>query len=374
MKKLYILILAAFFLLTLSAVPSLFARPTSPPPATLPQASSVASCPTTVNALAPWYCSQINQAVYEAWKPWLPIALIVILVSFMIGVMIFIAGIIANNEKIRNFGVGEIYEALATAIIVILFMFIAAVMFGLIPSFAVGSIDPYNTSLVYINRTINVTEMVFASLYNTNIVASYYASIAISIQAAGYSTASFLSSVLSPLYSAVVETLYVIPSYAIDSLLMDGLLVLETEFHMILLFMYAAIPVFLIPGIILRAILPTRSLGGMMIALAIGFYMIMPILFAIVYAFTSHSVLQTMQSEAAAINAYGSGTGSQSNAVSPTSPLVLELGNIQSSMGAFWLSVLFYPALIIAMTYAMVTQLASFIGGFAQKSSRLLAL
>ncbi|MEM3626136.1 MAG: hypothetical protein QW144_01740, partial [Candidatus Micrarchaeaceae archaeon] len=69
-----------------------------------------------------------------------------------------------------------------------------------------------------------------------------------------------------------------------------------------------------------------------------------------------------------------SGTGSQSNAVSPTSPLVLELGNIQSSMGAFWLSVLFYPALIIAMTYAMVTQLANFIGGFAQKSGRLLAL
>ncbi|MEM0148974.1 MAG: hypothetical protein QW346_01780, partial [Candidatus Micrarchaeaceae archaeon] len=186
--------------------------------------------------------------------------------------------------------------------------------------------------------------------------------------------ASTLSSIISPLYSGVIEVLYVLPSYSIDLLLMDGILVLETEFHLILLFMYAAIPVFLIPGIILRAIFPTRSLGGMMIALAIGFYMIMPILFAIAYVFTSQSVLQTMQSEAAAINAYGSGTGSQSNAVSPTSPLVLELGDIQSSMGAFWLSVLFYPALIIAMTYAMVTQIANFIGGFAKNSNKLLTL
>ncbi|MEM4064160.1 MAG: hypothetical protein QXR16_01675 [Candidatus Micrarchaeaceae archaeon] len=375
MKKLYILTFAATFMLTLFMIPSIFAHlPTPLLPTIILQASNVASCPTTVNALAPWYCSQINQAVYKAWAPWLPIALIVILVSFMIGVMIFMAGIIANNERIRSFGIGEIYEAIATAIIVIMFMLIAAVMFGLIPSFAVGPIDPYNTSLTYINRTINVTEAVFKSLYDSNMLASYYASISISIAVEGQNVASTLSSIISPLYSGVIEVLYVLPSYSIDLLLMDGILVLETEFHLILLFMYAAIPVFLIPGIILRAIFPTRSLGGMMIALAIGFYMIMPILFAIAYVFTSQSVLQTMQSEAAAINAYGSGTGSQSNAVSPTSPLVLELGDIQSSMGAFWLSVLFYPALIIAMTYAMVTQIANFIGGFAQKSGKLLTL
>ncbi|MGC8586925.1 MAG: hypothetical protein ACP5K9_01390, partial [Candidatus Micrarchaeia archaeon] len=321
--------------------------------------------PPIVNNLAPWYCSQINQAVYNAWHPWIPIATLAILVSFFIGVLIFMSGLILNSEKVRTYGIGEIYEALATAIIVIMFMLIAAVMMGLIPGFVVGPIDPYNTSLVYINNTISSAENLFTALFNTNMAASFYASFGIDISSVVY------ASLITGVFSQAILILYVLPAQAIGAVLVQGLLVLHIEFYLILFFMYASIPVFLIPGIIFRALLPTRALGGMLIAISIGFYLIMPLLFSIAYFFTNTTVLSSLNQETAAINAYGGGANSQANAVSPTSPLVETLGNIQSSMGAFWLSVLFYPALITAATYMAVITIAEFIGGFAHKTAKV---
>jgi len=341
-----------------------------PPPPPPPPPPNVDSCSSTsfVSSIAPWYCSQINQAVYNAWKPWIPIATLAILVSFFIGVLIFMSGVIINSEKVKTYGIGEIYEALATALIVIMFMFIAAVMFGLIPGLIIGPIDPYNTSLVFINNTISSAENLFTALFNTNMNAAFYSSFDISI-----SSVVYVSDIIG-VFSTAIVLLYLIPAQALGYLLIQGLLVLHIEFYLILFFMYASIPVFLIPGIIFRAILPTRALGGMLIAIAIGFYFIMPILFSVAYFFTNTTVLSSLDSETAAINAYGGGANSQANAISPTSPLVETLGNIQSSMGAFWLSVLFYPALITAATYMAVVTLAEFIGGFAHKTSKVALL
>jgi hypothetical protein len=135
--------------------------------------------------------------------------------------------------------------------------------------------------------------------------------------------------------------------------------------------MYAAIPVFLIPGIILRALLPTRALGGLMIAIAIGFYIIMPTLFSVAFYFTNTNLTNQLNSETTFLASHSTGGEAQLNAAYQNSPLVNELNLTQQGMGSFWLSVLFYPLLIFAMTYAIITQLAQFIGGVIQSSSRL---
>ena len=72
----------------------------------------------TINALAPWYCSQINQAVYNNWVSWLPIALLIVMASFSIATLLFIFGVAFRSERVKNFGVGELYEATASLIIV----------------------------------------------------------------------------------------------------------------------------------------------------------------------------------------------------------------------------------------------------------------
>ncbi|MCL4553093.1 MAG: hypothetical protein M1305_06040, partial [Candidatus Marsarchaeota archaeon] len=132
-----------------------------------------------------------------------------------------------------------------------------------------------------------------------------------------------------------------------------------------------AVPVFLIPGIIFRAILPLRGLGGMMIAVAIGMFIIMPTLFTIAYYFTNADLQsQVLQSTSSLIN-YGQGAGAQLNAITPQSPLPLTLNLMTQGLGAYWLSVLFYPVLICAMTYAITVQIAQFLGNMTSMSSKL---
>jgi len=40
-----------------------------------------------------------------------------------------------------------------------------------------------------------------------------------------------------------------------------------------------------------------------------------------------------------------------------------EIKTIQEDMGSFWISVIFYPALILALTYFSITTIADLLGG-----------
>jgi hypothetical protein len=154
-------------------------------------------------------------------------------------------------------------------------------------------------------------------------------------------------------------------------LLVEGMLALTAEFYIILFFMYVAIPVFLIPGIIFRAILPLRSVGGMLIAVAIAFYLVMPTLFSVAYYFINISVISNLEATAAQITVDSAGTLAQTNAGTSSSPLAIDVNALQSQMGSFFLSVLFYPALILGLTYFAMTTIADFIGGVSKTSSRM---
>ncbi|VVB77171.1 Uncharacterised protein [uncultured archaeon] len=334
-------------------------------------AQSTTHCATggTANVLAPWYCSQINQQVTQVWQNWAPIALITATLAFLIAALIFMIGIVFKNDRVRTFGVGEMYEAIATALIAVGFLSLAAVVFGVIPAFTIGPINPYDTSLTYISNTVNATQGAVKSLYNVIMITSFYASLDLSVEVSG--EAFSLTAILSPL-SQTIAPLIISPAQTISGMLLGGLMVLSAEFYMILFFMYIAIPVFLIPGIIFRAILPLRGMGGMLIAIAIAFYLVMPLLFSVAYYFTNTSTIGALQASAAAITAHGQGTGAITNSASPTSPLVTDVTGLQSVMGGYFLSVLFYPALILVLTYTSMTVIADFIGGVSRRTGKLM--
>ena len=326
-------------------------------------------------AVAPWYCSQINQATSNIWTIWEPVALIAVLLAFFIAAMIFIASIVLNNEKIRRFAIGELYEACATAIMVIAFMSISATLFGIIPALVTGPVDPYSMSLNYISGTLQASQKPVIALYNAIMVDSYYGSQEIVITtnpAAGLVAkgASMISSIISSLIVPITQ-LFIVPADAMLGLLVEGMLALTAEFYMILFFMYVAIPVFLIPGIIFRTILPLRSVGGMLIAMAIAFYLVMPMLFSVAYYFVNISVMSNLNAAAGQITVDSQGTLSQTNAASSTSPLAMDVNGLQSEMGSYFLSVLFYPALILGLTYFAMTTIADFIGGISKTTGRL---
>ncbi len=315
----------------------------------------------------PWYCNNIDQQTAAVWSKWLPIAVIALMASFSIATLILIMGLVFRSEKLRNFGIAEFYESTATAIIVILFLSITGTLFGTLPSIIVGPYNPYETVLYSMNaEMLNVS-----STINT-----YISEIQVPAEAAGTKTSltgcvaevctglnitSALASAILNIYGAIVVT----PLETVLPLLVDGLLALSMQFYMILFFMQAALPIFLIPGIIFRAFLPTRSVGGMLIAIAIGTYLIMPIMYAIAFSFTSQGVISNMGS---ALNLADQPSASLTSTVYN---LASGLQTIQSGMGTFWLGILFYPALILALTYSMIREIAGFIGGSAHVSGKL---
>ena len=327
----------------------------------------------TIQSAAPWYCSQINVQAQSVWAQWAPLAMTVAMLSYMVGVIIFVAGIALRNQKIRNFGVGEMYESLASMLIVVGFLFLTAVLFGLVPSMVTGPINPYNTSLSYIATTINTTSSLASRLFIIGALDRYYASITPQV--------CFLNSLITVCTPTefrpfgITVLLFYWPAWALMQFMLDALISLYTQYYFILFFLYAGIPVFLIPGVILRAFLPTRGVGGMMIAIAIGFFVVMPVLFSVAYYFTNLGALKALSNTYATITQYGAGAGAQTNAISPNSPLVLAVANANSVMNGFWLSILFFPALILAITYSIVTNIANLIGGASTWSkNRLTAL
>ena len=321
---------------------------------------SVGYCPNqySINAIAPWYCSQINQAAYKVFTDWEPILMLAVLFSFMVAAVIFVAGIVARNSKLRSYGIGEFYEAGASLIFVVFFMLLAALIFGIIPGLYIG-VDPYNTSLTYIYNTINATQSLLTALYNPAMLAYFYTSISITVR-----TLAIASKILQYL-TIPLEILFIIPAIALSSLLVEGLLMLYIEFYLILFAMYASIPVFLIPGIFLRSIIPTRSVGGLLIGAAIGLYFILPTLFSIAFFFTFQGTMQAFIAATAKLNNIAQGSNAITNGALPNgqNSIPQEIKTIQEMMGSFWISVIFYPALILALTYFSITTIADLLGG-----------
>ncbi len=330
-----------------------------------------------VQQAAPWYCSYVNQAAQSAWSQWAPVAFAVILVSVMIGVVLFMLGIVIRNAKLREYGIGELYESMATALIVVFFLSVSAALFGIIPSLITGPVNPYMTSLNYINNLIISTQTLDGTMFNIYVVDSYYLSTAITIKGSigvlNVITNNALNTFAAALRDALLQTV-ILPAQALGEILTGSLIVLHIEFYLIMFAMYAAIPVFLIPGIIFRAFLPTRGVGGMLMATAIGFYMVMPILFSVAYFFTNQSSLQQLNSQNSALQNYGQGSGAQVNAATPSGALAEAFSNIGSDLGGYWISVFFFPDLIIALTYALILTMSDFIGGMSQSTTRILSL
>lgn len=321
-----------------------------------------------VTNIAPWYCANVSPAVISIWTQWLPIMLIAISVAFSIAIVIFLFGIALRNDRLRTFGIGEMYEAFATTLIVGLFVFIAAVMFGLLPAITAGPIDPYDASLSYIASTINITSASMTNLFVVDTLAGFYQSI-------GFQVSTFGGEVKTPpvvgIATFAISYYFFWPTWTVIIFMVEALISLYTQFYLIIFIMYASIPVFLIPGILFRTFPPTRSLGGMMIAMSIGFYFVMPTLFSIAYFYTSNNIENQLALGNSEIARVGLNSNFVQSAGSAQAPLAIAVQTESSSFSSYWLSILFFPALIIAITYSLVTQIAEMIGGLSKSSSRL---
>ena len=324
---------------------------------------------TTISNSAPWYCP-INQQIYGYWAKWLPLVSVVVLLSFAIAGTLIMVGIAIKSERVKNLGIGEMYEAMASTIIVVAFLSVCAIMFGLGPAVTVGNLNPYATAFHLISGTIYQAEALYTSLVNVYTTDAFWASVSPSFTSVGPVTRvlGFIANVQP--FAVIVKVLVLAEIDPIATFLNSAIAALYMEYYTILFFAMAAIPVFLIPGTIFRAFAPTRGLGGMMIAISMGFFLVMPSLFAVVYYFTSPTLMNNMAIANAQITRFSQGTGAETNALSPSSPIVSQLQQISPSISSFWLLILFYPIAIGGITYAFIVTISDFIGGATYMGSR----
>ncbi len=333
----------------------------------------------TLNAQEPWYCPISNQVTGQ-WENWLPVMLIVTMISFFLAAIIFMVGVALNSAKIRNYGAAEFYEAVATAIIVIAFVYICAVLFGLGPGSLVANINPYATAFHLIGSTIGNAQNMYSSIFNANFLLSESTSVTIgfggpmaSLARTSFGNAEVVAAGASSflnVWSTLITVLFIDPGTALSKLLIDGMAILYAEYYLLVFFSVAAIPVFLVPGVMFRALLPTRGLGGVMIAAAIGFYLVMPALFATVYFFTAPGLVRDMSMANAQMKSIVQ-NGSGAAVTSSQSPIVQALLNSQAALSGFWMLVLFYPIMIISFVYSFIVELSKLIGGTYRATSRL---
>jgi hypothetical protein len=344
-----------------------------------------------ISTQASWYCP-INQQISSTWTPWVGVGILAILISFTVAAIIFMVGIALKSDKIRNFGIGEIYEATATAIIVIAFMYITSVLFGLWPSVLVGPINPYATAFHLMGQTINTTQTFYTALFNFYVSASFIDSITITpsivattvggkvIPIPGWllsilnpimASASAVTNLIKAAASFMLEVLILAPTNSLLAQINGTLQLLYLEYYTMVFFSIAAVPVFLVPGVILRAFIPTRAMGGMMIAIAIGFYLVMPTMFSVVYYFTAPQLMQQFTTMTSTINQVNNQPMSQLLLMGKNSPSITTIQNAGTAMSSFWLLVLFYPMIIAGVTFAFIVQIGNFIGGSTQISSRI---
>ncbi|MFI5412873.1 MAG: hypothetical protein ACHQX1_03195, partial [Candidatus Micrarchaeales archaeon] len=149
-----------------------------------------------------------------------------------------------------------------------------------------------------------------------------------------------------------------LPEISIASFLIDGMYVLWGIYYLLVFFSYIS-PVFIALGVIFRAIMPTRALGGMLIALGMGFYVIAPTLIAFLYS--------------PEINPYPSNINIDACSGISAPPTCATFGPIASVLDGLWLQMVFYPIIVTAMTYTFVTQIGNFIGASSQMGGRLRA-
>ncbi len=331
---------------------------------------------TTIEGTEPWYC-QINSQIGNTFTKEAPLMWIAVLISFAIASIIYMAGALTGNSRIKNFGIGEIFEAAASGIIVLLFLYVCAVIFGILPGLTVGPINPYPTALNLITATVSESQTLYSSLFTQYIKDKYYYSMSLIV--GGSSTTIFklilkatnVVNIALEIGQFVVTFFFLDPAMALMNIISDGIFILWAEYFLLVFFSIASIPVFLVPGIIFRSIFPTRALGGMLMAIAITFYLIVPILFAIAFYFTAPSVLQNLTTASVLLNKFGANQGSITNALTPASPLILQVQQIKNAMASYWLLLLFYPVLIIVIAYAAINQLASFLGGAARLGGKM---
>lgn len=355
--------------------------------------------------------SALQTEICNIWQGMFPLALVAVLLSFAVAAIIFMIGVAAKIDRLRNFGIGELYEAVSTAIIIGAFFLLTGLLLQTMPQYIISGLgsaggttptvtisDPYVVASNSLLHIANITEWSYdcivngdtsggagpwgghanppptgfatcpfssgENIGNTNFMYEaalttqnneVYGGVGVgglggALLNGAIGTGAFTLAIQAAELPTVIE--YVLPQSTVTSFLVDGLYLLWGLYYLLMFFSVIG-PVLVIIGVVFRAILPTRGLGGALIATGMGFYLVAPTILAFLFAPGANPYPSILNVAACAQVPVG---------IPATCSL---FGTVLGIMNGLWLQIMFYPLLTVAITYSFITQMASFIGASA---------
>ncbi|MGC9132122.1 MAG: hypothetical protein ACP5HJ_00530 [Candidatus Micrarchaeia archaeon] len=251
-----------------------------------------------------WYLKQYDEEIKGIWKEYQPIALIAVLLSFTVASLLYSFGFILQNDRLKNYAMAEFLEAVASLLMVILFVVLLQILASTFFPVVTQGTTPEQKQIVeigpfaYLDAKLNLIQQVSNKTYTATInllyILDFMSSVKIAVPELGKTTSVpkllynanfilgkfgfFYTSILAPIMNTLIAALTEIGEY-----IYSGLKALSFQRALLKFFAESSITVFLPLGVVLRIFPPTRGAGGMLIAMAFSFFFIFPFVYLVFY-------------------------------------------------------------------------------------------
>jgi hypothetical protein len=227
-------------------------------------------------------------------SPWATLAFIAALVSLVAAGLVLAMGYLLNLQNVRHIGRAELMQAVASLILVALLFGAAWVEQPLVQMLEsrtqviAGSIfrpgqnlamNPFDVSYAFLLKLIACSEKNYRSIYSASVSSEFLAATTMSVSTyipfLKISSSEDIFRLIPGISERVAENEYMADEFTQLLILLYGQVAL---FKFIETSMFS---IFLPIGILLRAFPPTRGAGAVLIALAIAFYIVLPLTYTI---------------------------------------------------------------------------------------------
>ncbi len=329
---------------------------------------------------------------------WYSVAVSIIAIMIGVGGIIYGVGYAMDNRRLKDFGLGELQQSLVNGVIVGALVAVFApsgFMTGIINGMVGGSVSglscgPFtssNMAICFANDYLAGTTpvMINGVMYMSLLGDTLKMLVPLSLAYVGMgivSSLSFSIGVISVSLSAAFHPLLTQLSYIIEALTF-AMIGIYAQSMLLKVIAVVAMPLMLPVGIVLRTFYFTRRLGGAVMAIAIGLFVVFPLTYLfdaqIASSFTTAitgiaalSILNSTTSLSGGIigsapaSSNSTDTGLLSSLVSQGGAAVKELQvqvqKLIEGLALLVVEVFFMPVLSIALTIISMRELARVLG------------
>ncbi|VVB73403.1 Uncharacterised protein [uncultured archaeon] len=326
-----------------------------------------------------------------AVSPWFSIALMAVMIAVLAAGAVYVLGVSFNVEPIKRAGSAELAQA-AASLILILMLFgaeqfevslldqlerttgaVTAAVFS--PEMFQGSaatgeirMNPFDVSYAFIRNMLTCAERQYRKVYDNSIgnelIANFRLAFTIEVPILKQGTPVEPMALIPTFARAVARA-----EYDADELTWLSIF-LYAQIAILKFFETSMFTVFLPIGLILRAFPPTRGAGAVLSAIAIGFYMVYPLVFTILYVGTPKVIdgcsiyvpMDTQKLTKSCPLEVGAVSGQISQAQTLSAGTEVDMTKVEAGMASLKYSAYVYMIVSLGATFMFVRSASTILG------------